>query len=83
MRAMLLDGPRRPLRLADLPEPEPGPGQIGGTRCPSGLRGTERAGQRPVEVDDVGRAVPDQQDGGDGVLQRRVRQVVMRGAAGE
>ncbi|PYO34845.1 MAG: alcohol dehydrogenase [Gemmatimonadetes bacterium] len=28
MRAMLLDGPRRPLRLADLPEPEPGPGQI-------------------------------------------------------
>src|SRR2546427_3941156 len=28
MRAMLLDSPRRPLRLADLPEPEPGPGQI-------------------------------------------------------
>jgi len=28
MRAMLLDGPRRPLRLADLPEPEPSPGQI-------------------------------------------------------
>ncbi len=28
MRAMLLDGPRRPLRLADLPDPAPGPGQI-------------------------------------------------------
>ncbi len=28
MRAMLLDGPRRPLRLADPPQPQPGPGQI-------------------------------------------------------
>jgi alcohol dehydrogenase, propanol-preferring len=28
MRAMLLDAPGRPLRLADLPRPEPGPGQI-------------------------------------------------------
>ena len=25
---MLLDTPRRPLRLADAPTPEPGPGQI-------------------------------------------------------
>ena len=28
MKAMILDAPRRPLRLADLPRPEPGPGQI-------------------------------------------------------
>jgi len=28
MEAMLLDAPGRPLRLADLPRPEPGPGQI-------------------------------------------------------
>jgi alcohol dehydrogenase, propanol-preferring len=28
MRAILLDGPRRPLRLADPPQPKPGPGQI-------------------------------------------------------
>ena len=28
MRAMLLDAPGRPLRLADLPRPEPGPGQV-------------------------------------------------------
>ena len=28
MRAMLLDGPGRPLRLAELPEPEPGPEQL-------------------------------------------------------
>ena len=27
MRAMLFDGPGRPLRLADVPEPEPGPGR--------------------------------------------------------
>jgi propanol-preferring alcohol dehydrogenase len=27
MRAMVLDAPRRPLRLADLPDPVPGPGQ--------------------------------------------------------
>ena len=28
MRAMVLDAPRRPLRLIDMPDPEPGPGQI-------------------------------------------------------
>jgi alcohol dehydrogenase, propanol-preferring len=28
MRAMVLERPREPLRLADLPEPEPGPGQV-------------------------------------------------------
>jgi propanol-preferring alcohol dehydrogenase len=28
MRAMVLDEPRRPLRPAELPEPEPGPGQL-------------------------------------------------------
>jgi len=28
MRAMLLDAPRRPLRAADTPIPEPGPGQV-------------------------------------------------------
>jgi len=28
MRAMILDAPRRPLRLGDLPMPEPGPGQV-------------------------------------------------------
>ena len=28
MRAMLLDAPRTPLRLADLPVPEPGPGRL-------------------------------------------------------
>lgn len=28
MRAMVLDRPRAPLRAADLPEPEPGPGQV-------------------------------------------------------
>ena len=28
MRAMVLDAPRRPLRLIDMPNPEPGPGQI-------------------------------------------------------
>src|SRR5436190_13750537 len=28
MRAMLLDVPRRPLRAADVPRPEPGPGQV-------------------------------------------------------
>jgi alcohol dehydrogenase, propanol-preferring len=28
MRAMLLDAPGRPLRLAEVPEPEPGPGQV-------------------------------------------------------
>ncbi|HEY6208487.1 MAG TPA: zinc-dependent alcohol dehydrogenase family protein [Gemmatimonadales bacterium] len=28
MRAMLLDAPRRPLRAADVPRPEPGPGQV-------------------------------------------------------
>jgi alcohol dehydrogenase, propanol-preferring len=28
MRAMLLDAPRRPLRAADMPRPEPGPGQV-------------------------------------------------------
>ena len=28
MRAMLLDVPRRPLRAADVPRPEPGPGQL-------------------------------------------------------
>ncbi|MDI3339216.1 MAG: zinc-dependent alcohol dehydrogenase family protein [Sphaerobacter sp.] len=28
MRAMLLDAPGRPLRLAELPRPEPGPGQV-------------------------------------------------------
>jgi len=28
MRAMVLDAPRRPLRPVDMPDPEPGPGQI-------------------------------------------------------
>jgi propanol-preferring alcohol dehydrogenase len=28
MRAMVLDSPREPLRLADLPRPEPGPGEL-------------------------------------------------------
>lgn len=28
MRAMVLQAPRRPLRAADLPQPEPGPGQV-------------------------------------------------------
>lgn len=28
MRAMLLDAPGRPLRAADLPDPEPGPGEV-------------------------------------------------------
>src|SRR2546422_919181 len=28
MRAMILDAPRRPLRAADIPRPEPGPGQV-------------------------------------------------------
>jgi propanol-preferring alcohol dehydrogenase len=28
MRAMVLDAPRQPLRAADLPEPEPGPGEV-------------------------------------------------------
>src|SRR6266496_5432068 len=28
MRAMVLEAPRTPLREADLPEPEPGPGQL-------------------------------------------------------
>ncbi|MBI5547396.1 MAG: zinc-dependent alcohol dehydrogenase family protein [Deltaproteobacteria bacterium] len=28
MRAMLLEAPRRPLRLAELPVPEPGPGEV-------------------------------------------------------
>src|SRR2546426_588131 len=28
MRAMLLDAPRRPLRAADIPRPEPGTGQV-------------------------------------------------------
>src|SRR5439155_26086529 len=28
MRAMLLDVPRRPLRTADVPRPQPGPGQL-------------------------------------------------------
>src|SRR5438105_3814761 len=28
VRAMLLDGPRRPLRAAELPDPEPGPGEV-------------------------------------------------------
>src|SRR6476646_2239956 len=28
MRAMVLDEPRKPLRAADLPDPEPGPGQV-------------------------------------------------------
>jgi propanol-preferring alcohol dehydrogenase len=28
MRAMVLDAPRQPLRMADLPEPEPGPGEL-------------------------------------------------------
>jgi propanol-preferring alcohol dehydrogenase len=28
MRAMLLDAPHRPLRAADIPRPEPGPGQV-------------------------------------------------------
>src|SRR2546428_5698510 len=28
MRAMLLEAPRRPLRAADIPRPEPGPGQV-------------------------------------------------------
>ena len=28
MRAMVLDGPGRPLRLTDLPKPAPGPGQV-------------------------------------------------------
>jgi propanol-preferring alcohol dehydrogenase len=28
MRAMVLDAPRRPLRAAELPEPEPGPGEV-------------------------------------------------------
>ncbi len=28
MRAMVLDAPRRPLRLADVPDPVPGPGQV-------------------------------------------------------
>jgi propanol-preferring alcohol dehydrogenase len=28
MKAMVLDAPRRPLRLADLPDPAPGPGQV-------------------------------------------------------
>jgi propanol-preferring alcohol dehydrogenase len=28
MRAMLLEQPRRPLRAAELPDPEPGPGQV-------------------------------------------------------
>src|SRR5262249_36830045 len=28
MRAMVLDKPRTPLRLADVPEPKPGPGQL-------------------------------------------------------
>lgn len=28
MRAMVFDGPRRPLRLADVPAPEPSPGQL-------------------------------------------------------
>ncbi len=28
MRAMVLDGPRKPLRATELPVPEPGPGQV-------------------------------------------------------
>jgi alcohol dehydrogenase, propanol-preferring len=28
MRAMVLDAPRQPLRMAELPEPEPGPGEL-------------------------------------------------------
>ena len=28
MRAMILDAPKRPLRLVDLPDPAPGPGQV-------------------------------------------------------
>src|SRR5207247_379036 len=28
MRAMLVEAPRRPLRAADVPRPEPGPGQV-------------------------------------------------------
>src|SRR5512140_1404231 len=28
MQAMVLDAPRRPLRLAELPRPVPGPGQV-------------------------------------------------------
>ncbi|MCE7959794.1 MAG: alcohol dehydrogenase, partial [Acidobacteria bacterium ACB2] len=28
MRAMLLDAPGKPLRPVDLPDPEPGPGQV-------------------------------------------------------
>lgn len=28
MKAMLLDAPRQPLRLAEVPDPEPGPGQL-------------------------------------------------------
>ena len=28
MRAMILEAQRQPLRLADIPEPEPGPGQL-------------------------------------------------------
>ena len=28
MRAMVLDAPRQPLRAADLPQPEPGPGEV-------------------------------------------------------
>lgn len=28
MRAMVLDAPGRPLRMADLPDPEPGPGEV-------------------------------------------------------
>ena len=28
MRAMVLDQPGQPLRAAELPEPEPGPGQV-------------------------------------------------------
>ena len=28
MRAMVLDEPLKPLRAAELPDPEPGPGQV-------------------------------------------------------
>jgi propanol-preferring alcohol dehydrogenase len=41
MRAMVLDSPGRPLRLAELPAPEPGPGQVLVAVCACGVCRTD------------------------------------------
>uniref|UniRef100_A0A7C2GGA3 MoaB/Mog domain-containing protein n=1 Tax=Thermus islandicus TaxID=540988 RepID=A0A7C2GGA3_9DEIN len=48
MRAMVLEAPRRPLVLRELPEPEPGPGQVRDMNAPTLAALVREAGGEPA-----------------------------------